>query len=183
MYRCEINARWYWVGLSFLNWIFTLHFRLMCSNSVPAQRSVIVSSYLFVFVHGNGSKTTTCGCILLHDNMPSTAEIWRNVFHFCKKDAFKYWHMLTDKSSSFFFMRSWIASRNQFHLNISKTNNLTVSRHRKVRAVMCESPTNNSLACDRKEKKKKERELLDSVPGICFRFCQKLSSFQWAIPV
>lgn len=31
-------------------------------------------------------------------------------------------------------------------LNKSKTNNLTVSRHRKVRALMCETPTNNSLA-------------------------------------
>lgn len=32
-------------------------------------------------------------------------------------------------------------------------------------------------------KKKKKKKLLDSVPGIRFRFCQKLSSFQRAIPV
>lgn len=117
-------------------------------------------------------KISTYGWKLwvLHES--STAKIWRDVHHLLTKEDPVRFCMLAHRHRStklfYFFsclMQSWRSLRNLFHENKSKTNNLTVSRHRKVRALMCESPTNNSLASwdsgmwSKEEKKKRAARL------------------------
>lgn len=163
----------------------------MCSNSVPSQRRQMVllsfismSNFLLLFLKkGLKSRLMTETTSWLQDF--KCQDLDKDLSPLNKRSC-EILHIGTSSRiiQAFFFMQSWISLRNPLKwIKDKQFISKQTSESESTNVWKPNKQLTGFLRLWHVIERGKKKELLNSVPGIGFRFCQKLSSFQWAIPV